>query len=419
MRPRDGGERGSALVVALLVLLTLAAIATMMLVNISVDTKSSSTAVLESRALNLAEAGVGEALERIRSGDVPDNLDPMMVTQIFLAAPDRVPALGADSTALATSQPAGSWLDYSSPARGPDVLTIRYRTDPARTLIYRYDRTLIPPVQTGSGQPIFVVTSTGRKGKVLRRIDTEVTRISGPIKLFAAVAASGSVTGSSSGVICGHEHRAETPTGTAWSGRTGRGGCAEDPLVRRWETGAGDATGVWAGEAMTCSGPIFEYGIPRGVLRHQTGFYAGPWDVLGMSESAFFDWLGPSQSFAPPNPTGLVHLDNDSIRQNAAGSFKYTGRTTGSGLLYVDGDLVIGSPFNYRGLIYVEGNLYLQDGLGLADNCWILGAVVARGSVQFSSPAGSTAILMSSQAVAQNLNKTGNGFATLSWREFP
>ena len=144
MRPRDGGERGSALVVALLVLLTLSTIATMMLVNISVDTKSSSTAVLESRALNLAEAGVGEALERIRSGDVPDNLDPMMVTQIFLAAPDRVPALGADSTALATSQPAGSWLDYSSPARGPDVLTIRYKTDAARTLIYRYDRVRSP-----------------------------------------------------------------------------------------------------------------------------------------------------------------------------------------------------------------------------------------------------------------------------------
>src|SRR5439155_785269 len=78
--------------------------------------------------------------------------------------PGSVPVPGADSIALATSQPADQWLDYSRATQGPGVLTIQYKTDPAKTTIYRYDPALNPAVQTASGNPIYVVTSTGRKG---------------------------------------------------------------------------------------------------------------------------------------------------------------------------------------------------------------------------------------------------------------
>src|SRR5213594_702484 len=114
--PRD--ERGWALAMSLLVVVILSLLALVLFQSINVETRGSGFAVGESQALNSAEAGVSEAIERIRSGDVPDSLNPKMVTQIYLAAPGTVPVLGTDSTGLATSQPAGSWLNYSSATRG-------------------------------------------------------------------------------------------------------------------------------------------------------------------------------------------------------------------------------------------------------------------------------------------------------------
>ena len=96
------------------------------------------------------------------------------MAQIFNVASGSVPVLGTDSTGFATAQPAGAWLPYSTATRGPNVLTVQYKTDPARTFVYKYDATKNPAVQPTSGSPIYVITSTGTAGGDVRRVRAEI-----------------------------------------------------------------------------------------------------------------------------------------------------------------------------------------------------------------------------------------------------
>src|SRR5262252_7181617 len=126
---RPKRERGIALVMALLVLLVISVIAAALMLSVQVETKISGRDDRRSQALSIAEAGVSEAVSRIRSGEVPDTLNPRMASQIFLVSPGNVPVLGTDSTGLATAQPAGKWLTYTSSVKDDQVLTVTYKTD--------------------------------------------------------------------------------------------------------------------------------------------------------------------------------------------------------------------------------------------------------------------------------------------------
>ena len=69
-------ERGIALVMALLVLLVISIICAALMMSVQVETKISGRDDRRSQALSIAEAGVSEAVSRIRNGDVPDTLNP-------------------------------------------------------------------------------------------------------------------------------------------------------------------------------------------------------------------------------------------------------------------------------------------------------------------------------------------------------
>src|SRR5438046_267588 len=79
-RGAHANERGVALLVTMitLILLALAVAAIMMLLH--AETKTAGHDLRGSQALNLAEAGLSEAMARIRSGDVPDNGNARMIT---------------------------------------------------------------------------------------------------------------------------------------------------------------------------------------------------------------------------------------------------------------------------------------------------------------------------------------------------
>ena len=170
-----GGERGVALVMALLVLLVVALLASVLMMSVSINRKVAGHDLRMSKALNSAEAGVGEALARIKSGDISLNTaNARSAGQIFLCPAGSVPVLGTDSIAIETKQPAGQWLNYSPASRGPDALTVAFKTNAAKTLIYRWDGNLPTPVNTVSGLPIFVVSSTGHQGSAVKRVVTEI-----------------------------------------------------------------------------------------------------------------------------------------------------------------------------------------------------------------------------------------------------
>src|SRR6185295_17982160 len=138
-------QRGAALAVALLTILVLSLVAVMLMVSINANTNIAGHNMRTAQALNIAEAGVGEATAHIRNGDFPSTgTNPRQVGQVFLASSGSVPTLGTDSIAMPTAQPAGSWLDYSKATKGPDVLTLEYKTDPAKTVVYRYNPNATP-----------------------------------------------------------------------------------------------------------------------------------------------------------------------------------------------------------------------------------------------------------------------------------
>ncbi len=397
--PVSGGDqRGIALVMALLVLLVMSLLAATLMMSINVETKIASFSTRQVQALNIAEAGVAEAVSRIRSGDIPTNTNARQVAQIFNALPGTVPVLGTDSVALATKQPLGQWLTYTTAGKTDSVLTVTYKTDAAKTVIYKYDATKNPAMQTASGFPIFVVTSTGRKGSAYRRVVTEVIQKPFNVNVKAALAAQKGIDFSGNSDVCGLNHSIDTPSGT-------RTTTPDDP----WELGSGDVPGSWSTTSITSSGSATQDGNPPN-QPNQANFYNGPWEALGMGQAEFFSWIGAPLSSEPSNPQGVYYLDNNAASQDASGDFKYNGGT-GEGMLYVDGNLAINGNFVFRGLVYIEGDLQING------TCWILGSIIVKGKSRIKIANGDCTILYSAESIAQNVAKYGGQFVTLSWRE--
>jgi Tfp pilus assembly protein PilX len=404
--PPGRDQRGVAMLFALMVLGSLGILTMFLVASGAVNRRMGSDDVTKLKALRYAEAGVFEAMARIQRGEGPDIDDlgaPRQVVQVLNAS--AVGAAGADTTLLATGQPNGDWLPYTTATKGVGALTIEFKTDPARTLIYRYDKTANPPVQFSTGRPIYRVTATGTVGTVTRTVVTEVVWNTIQFDIRGALASNQGVDFSGSGVACGYNHRGDTPTGTGALSRLGGGGCAENLLAvpPRWEWTTGSIPGMWSTGAASSAGNAF--GAPA-MSGSNPSFYAGPWEVVGMTKAEFFSWVGPPVAALPSNPNGIYYLDNDATQQNATGHWA---DKTGSGFLYADGDLDLHS--NWRGVIYAEGNLKING------NAWILGAVINKGSapIQFN---GNATILYSRESLTEHVAKAGIGkFATLSWRE--
>jgi Tfp pilus assembly protein PilX len=394
-------ERGVALVVALLVLLVLSLLSAAMMMSVNTETLIAGHSQRETQALNTAEAGLAEAVARIRVGEIPNNMNPRMVAQVFNTNAGSVPALGADSVGLATAQPAGQWLTYSKATRDPDVLTVKYRTDTASppTVIYRYDPTKNPAIQTTTGSAIFVITSTGYDGKDIRRIQQEVIQKPFNVNVKAALAAEKGIDFLGNSHTCGHDHSALTPAGT------------RDVDCQPYETGPiPPLPGGWSEGAVSSGGASVQRGQPSGYVESQTGFYAGPWEALSMSQAEFFQWIGAPLNNEPDPPRGIYYLDDNTIQGDQSGNYAYHGGD-GEGMLYVDGDLTINGNFTYRGIIYVEGDTKINGTL------WVLGAIIVKGKTTIKHANGNAALLYSSEAIQQALQKYGGSLVAISWRQ--
>jgi Tfp pilus assembly protein PilX len=411
----DRSERGIALVMAMLALLVLSLLGAVLLTSVNVGTRIAGHNLRQNQALNTAEAGVAEVTARLRTGEINLENNPLKVAQVFNTIAGTVPVLGTDSTGVATEQPVGQWLDYSTATRGPDVLTVEYKTDPARTVIYKYDPNSATPINTANGYPIYVIHATGRQGADKRSIVTEV--IQKPINALtnAALQADVPIHFGGNSFVCGYNHRIDTPT---WTGNDGErsttpdaGDCHVNLAVSppQWELPSNHKAAAWSTDAITGGGSNSIAGSPP-ELPGQTGFYDGPWEALGMTQAEFFSWLGPARTAEVPDPEDVLYLDNNSATQDQSGDFKYNGGN-GEGLLYVDGDLTVNGTFTYRGLIYVEGDLHING------NVWILGGIIVRGVTEVKLANGSMTLLYSKDSIEQNIAKHGGQFVTLSWRE--
>jgi Tfp pilus assembly protein PilX len=402
-------EKGVALAISLLVLLVLTVLGIMMMTSANLDRRAVGYNVRGAQALNVAEAGVSEAMSRIRNDDVNMSAaNPRSVAQIFACQQGSVPTLGTDSTGLATSQPIGNWLDYSTASRSDRALTVKFKTNSAGTAVMRYDPSLSDPVNTSTGYPIYVITSTGMQGTGRRSIQVEVIQKPFNALARAALAANQDIRFIGTAAVCGYNHSASTHENDGDNGRGTMPGdlshCIDD------ETGSGNLPGSWTTGATTNGGSATQAGTPANVS-NQTGFYSGPWDALGMTQANFLSWIGAPVSTAPANLNGIYYIDGDAVVGNQSTNIGIHGGD-GEGMLYVDGDLTANATFSYRGLLYVEGDLNLNG------TAWILGGVIVKGRSQVRHNGGAT-ILYSSDAISQALARYGGQFVTLSWRELP
>ena len=401
-QPLDN-QKGIALVVAMLVLLVLTLLGIVLMASAVVNRKVAGHDMRTTDALNVAEAGVSEAMGQLRANStLLSTANPRATAQIFLAASGSVPSLGADSVGVATGQPAGAWLNYSTATRSRDALTIRFKTDANRTVIYKYDASRNPAINTVSGLPIYEVEATGTVGTARRSVLAEVIQKPFTANVKAALAADKDIKFVGNAVVCGYNHSADTPYPAGENGRASAPDCVP------YEAGSGSLPGSWSTGTTTLGGGAYRSGTPA-YVDTQTGFYPGPWSMLGMNQADFQSWVGAPLSGVPGNLNGIIYLDNNTVISDQSGSFGIHGGD-GEGLLYVDGDLTLNSTFTYRGLIYVEGDLKMNG------QAWVLGGIVVKGKSQLTQNGGST-ILYSGEAITRALAQYGGQFVTMSWRE--
>jgi hypothetical protein len=397
-------ERGVGLLMALLVLVAIGAIAVGLISSVATDRRLASYNADRAKAMQYAEAGVYEAYERIRVGDVPlkSNPDPKTVAQVFRATTGSMPAVGPDTIAMATGQPAGEWLPYSSPTKGPDVLTVRYMTNAARTGVYRYDVTQTPPIQGKTGDPVFIINSPARVGLARAEIEATVAMQNLKVNLLGAYASSDKLDFNGSIFVYGQDYTAETPVGT---GNTGTG----DNTY--WSTNPAIAA-AWSMKDIKIGGATKLSGNPN-EAEFKTGFYDGPWNVFNMNQDEFWNWVGsPNKQLKADLPRGIIYLGDPKDKpQKGHKKFDIKGGY-GDGLLYVNGRLKVNGDFTFRGLIYVE------DDLEISGDAWILGGVVVADNAhthgQKKTP---MTVIASKETIQQYVGQYGNPFVTLGWKE--
>ena len=401
---RRGDERGMALVLALMVLLVLTVIGAALMANVTTETKISGHQIRDTQSLSIAEAGVQEAMLRIRNGDFSDDLNPRNVHLIYNEVTGTpLPTSGTDTTSIRTLQPAGGFMQYSTANKNPTVLLVKYKTRGSEIL--KYDDAANPKINTATGNPIYIINATGRNGTSYRSIYAEVTRSRFNIVAHGAICAAVAIKFQGNIKICGHDHLATTPDQEAPNNCHLSYGSPNPHL-----THPTCMPGAWTTSTTSQQGSPTVLGNPTPTSEVQSGFYTGPWDALGMQQTEFWSWVGNRVATEPSPPRGIFYLDNDNVKQNATGNFTYNGGD-GEGFLYVDGDLRINGSFTYRGMIYVEGDLTING------NSWILGGIVVKGKATVRIANGSAIVLYSSETIQQKISKYGGNIRTIAWRE--
>ncbi|MDH3216562.1 MAG: pilus assembly PilX N-terminal domain-containing protein [Candidatus Krumholzibacteria bacterium] len=415
-RMSANGERGSILLVTLLIVFAVAVIGSTIAAISSMDLKISGNQRVTTEAFTVAEAGLAEAIHRLSlrnpttatiggwTGNVAisdsEPYDPNWETRLYLTDPGAAPAGGGSVVTTGTIQdPNQQYFMYSQPSGTDNVLTIRHKWidrdgDGVRenNEIVLYDQGNIPPENFVSGFPVEVVTVTGRAGNSLRSLEAEVTRRLVTPLTRGALYTDRPVTLSGTSDFCGHNHDINTPPGTALMG------CFAWHLV-------GNAL-----PGVTSTGDDIDVGNSPDVLGSpvaRDSSSANPWyglaEMLGLSTSELADILAnPDHTSQDANPMdGITYIQGDAdINSNL----------TGSGLLYITGNARFNGGFEFTGLVYVEGDVRFLGG------GWILGSLVVSGDTDYGFAAGNAAVLYSLEAI-QNAVSLSLPAVVLSWRE--
>jgi PilX N-terminal len=407
-------ERGNILVIALLLVFATFIIGGTVAMMSSTDTKISGNQEMGTEAQFAAEAGISEAVHRlslpyptnVTIGGQPVNasiqdmppIDPNYKAYIMLSAPGANPVIAGSTMTAGTLQDLnGDFLNYSEPNGTDGVVTVEHKWndldgDGVRDAneIVLYDPLQVPPENYTKGNPVEVITVTGRSGTGRRVIQEEATRLRLKFKTMGAMYTDKACTVSGSSVFCGWNHSINMPVGTALN------------ACYAYHQASGNLAGVaTTGDVVTTKGANKTDGSPP-IDPSASNLWYTLAEALGVTQADVDDLLANADHTSVVNVMdGITYIQ---------GNAKINAQCSGHGLIYITGDATINGGFEFYGMLYVEGDCKITG------TPWILGTVMVKGTSDFQFSAGNCGIMYSEDAIQQFVGGL-MPMITLSWRE--
>jgi hypothetical protein len=408
-----GNERGNVLVIACLLVFATFVIGGTVAMMSSTDLKISGNQEMGTEAQFVAEAGLTEAIHRLSLpyptnvviGGLPVNvsiqdappIDPAYKAYIMLTPPAENPDIqGSVMTAGTLQDLNGDFLDYSRNAGTDEVVTVEHKwedldADGVREdgEIVLYDPLQVPPENFTKGNPVEIISVTGRSGTGRRMLQAEVTRLRLKFRTNGALYTDKAIDVTGNSCFCGYNHDINTAAGTVLNACYGKH--LNDHL-------AGVAT---TGDVVNQGGSNATDGQPA-TNTDATNLWPTLAEALGVTQAECADLL------AEADHTSISDLIDGTtyIQGNAI----INANVVGHGLLYVTGNVTINGGFQYWGMIYIEGDC------NIVGTPWILGTVLVKGSSDFQFSAGNCGILYSEEAIQQYVGGL-MPMITLAWRD--
>jgi len=424
-----GGQEGVALVSLLVIVAALTVLSMGLILFSSTEVRIANNQRYHASALYVTESGIEEMKSRMELNpgsmvtvngatfdasirDSPVAPNPNWRTEMYLSTPGGLPAPSGTEVIVPTVQSSANWLTYGDAANGLAPIVVEHKWvdrngDGVRSAneLVRYDAGQFPPENFDKGHLIEVITASGMVNGSQRMIVTEVTHLPLVVNVTAAISCDNGVdlTGNMSG--CGHNHDMTTPTGTKIPACRNFEQCSN----RTQDAVAGCLIAVMTtGDDAETGGSSDLDGFPAWGDTSSANIFYNVEEYLGITVSQWSQ-VRDDADYTSANDAAVMHgtvvVDGD-----ATGSETFNG-TSGTGLIYVDGDMDISGNFVWRGLIYVEGDCTITG------TAWILGAMVVRGeTTEGAFAAGNSTILYSQDAILTFVGQQLD-YTTLSWRE--
>ena len=411
-------NEGNALIIALLLIFAIGIISMTVVTMTSTDLKISGNQQYSTEALFAAEAGLTEAIHRVSMAnptlvDVEgvavniaisdsDPYDPNWRTYIQLAKPPVTPVQTGSVFTTGTLQDlSGDPMEFSRASGTDGVLMVEHKWEDRNgdgvrdaNEIVRYNPSQIPAYNFTSGRPVEVISVTGRSGTANRSLRAEVARAQALGKTYGALLLDRPTALTGNGEFCGWNHNPIIPNNT------------DPPACFVFHLVDGGLPGVTStNDNLVIKGKKNKFnGDPVIIDTTNSTILLPPLnETLGISQSQLDEILADADQTSDVGRVfnGVTYINGNANFTNS--------NSEGTGLLYITGDCNI-SGIEFRGLIYVEGNLKF---LG---NSWVLGAVMNKGRTDNGFAAGGSEILYSQEMLQSVLSSTMPTIM-LSWRE--
>jgi Tfp pilus assembly protein PilX len=403
------GERGNILITALLLIFASSIIGATIVMISSTDLKISGNQELETESFFVAEAGMSEAIHRLalanptdvggRNVAISDQKPYDPDWKVYIELNNNAPVQNGSVVTTGTLQDlTGDVLAYSVDNATDDAITVEHKwedrnADGVRDAdeLVLYDPALVPPENFDTGNPIDVVTVTGRRGAARVILQAEVTRQKLMTKTMGALYTDKAVTISGNSAFCGWNHPLAMPIGT------------RPNACFAYHLADGNLAGVTTtGDVVNESGNAHDIeGSPAMDTDASNPWYSLA-ELLGITTSQLNELLADPDFTAPADlMDGVTYIQ---------GSTTFNAGMVGHGLIYVTGDCAINGGFEYYGLIYIEGDLHITG------TPWILGSVNVKGTSDFNFSSGNCGILYSAEAIDTYVGSL-MPMSILAWRD--